>query len=329
MENSNELFLQNSSLISYSEEEHSRTVIEDIKLVQLGKTSGKIDWFNTYGINYRDSFRTVIKQNGLDDFLIKLMMDDEHFTKVIELDDVLFIAVRVLKTESLEFDSEQMLFMVSPDFVWSIQEKKGDYFQWIRERLENGIGIVRKRKTDYLLFLLLESIVDNYAATFRRYAEEVLDELDALDVNPTPEFTMKVEERKQDLVKFKKASGNLREAILKLEKVEIYGKRARYFGELKEEIGNLIGDIDFELQDLESKINLIFSLQGHRLNEVMKTLTIISVIFIPLTFLAGIYGMNFKYIPELDNPNGYFILLGVMLVITGLLFWYFKRKKWF
>ena len=88
-------------------------------------------------------------------------------------------------------------------------------------------------------------------------------------------------------------------------------------------------NIDFELQELESKINLIFSIQGHRLNEVMKTLTILSVIFIPLTFLAGIYGMNFENMPELKFQYGYFLLLGFMFVISLFIVWYFKRKKWF
>ena len=111
--------------------------------------------------------------------------------------------------------------------------------------------------------------------------------------------------------------------------IEIEGFDVKYFSELKEQTNNLVSNIDFELQELESKINLIFSIQGHRLNEVMKTLTILSVIFIPLTFLAGIYGMNFENIPELKIKNGYFILLGVMVLVTLISVWYFKRKKWF
>ena len=111
--------------------------------------------------------------------------------------------------------------------------------------------------------------------------------------------------------------------------MEIDGFEVKYFSELKEQTTNLISNIDFELQELESKINLIFSIQGHRLNEVMKTLTILSVIFIPLTFLAGIYGMNFENIPELKFKYSYFILLAAMVIITLISVWYFKRKKWF
>ena len=121
----------------------------------------------------------------------------------------------------------------------------------------------------------------------------------------------------------------LEATITKLEKMEIDGFEVKYFSELKEQTTNLISNIDFELQELESKINLIFSIQGHRLNEVMKTLTILSVIFIPLTFLAGIYGMNFENMPELKFKYSYFILLAAMVIITLISVWYFKRKKWF
>ena len=102
-----------------------------------------------------------------------------------------------------------------------------------------------------------------------------------------------------------------------------------YFTELKEQASYLMDDIDFDLQQLDSNLNLIFNMQSHRLNEVMKTLTIFSVIFIPLTFLAGIYGMNFKNIPELEYENGYYILLSVMLLVTIVSIYIFKKKKWF
>jgi magnesium transporter len=129
------------------------------------------------------------------------------------------------------------------------------------------------------------------------------------------------------LLNFKKATLSLREVVMKLENIEIKVFNNKYFDELKEQINNLITNIDFELQELESKIKLIFSIQGHLLNEVRKTLTILSEVFIPLTFLAGIYGMNFENIPELKYQNWYFILLGIMFVIALENIWYFKRKN--
>ena len=179
------------------------------------------------------------------------------------------------------------------------------------------------------MFLLLESIVDNYLETYQKNAAISSDQLDISRVKPTPEFTSLVEKRKQELFNFKKATLSLRDVVMKLEAIEIKGFYKKYFSELKEQINNLLTNIDFELQELESKINLIFSIQGHRLNEVMKTLTILSVIFIPLTFLAGIYGMNFENMPELKFQYGYFLLLGLMFLISLFIVLYFKRKKWF
>lgn len=322
-------FLQNTSLISYSKKSYQNKKYEAISDIELTNTTPSTEWLNTYGINYREIFKEIISLNKLDDFLIKLFMDEEHSNKVILLNDLVFISTRVLKTESRNLDSEQMFFIFSSGFLWSIQEKEGDYFNWIRERLENNKGIVRKKKADYLLFLILESIVDNYEDTYKKNIELSTDKLDAVNIKPTPEFTSIVEKRKQELFNFKKATLGLKDTIIKLEKIQIEGFDIKYYSELKEQTNNLISNIDFELQELESKINLIFSIQGHRLNEVMKTLTILSVIFIPLTFLAGIYGMNFENIPELKYKYGYFILLGVMVLVTFGAVWYFKRKKWF
>lgn len=322
-------FLNTTTIIRYSKKEYNKTTFSSISEIIFDKDLNTTEWLNTYGNKFYDESKQIIIQNNLDDFLIKLLRDEEHPNKVILLENLILVTIRVLKTESSTLESEQMIFIVSPDFLWSIQEKKGDYFNWIRERLEGNKGIVRKKKTDYLLYLLLESIIDNYQETYQENADLSEDKLNSTHIKPTPEFTSLVEKRKQELFNFKKATLSLRDTIIKLEKTEIKGFETKYFNELKEQTNNLISNIDFELQELESKINLIFSIQGHRLNEVMKTLTILSVIFIPLTFLAGIYGMNFDNIPELKSEYGYFILLGVMVIITIAAVWYFKRKKWF
>lgn len=322
-------FLNNTTVIHYSDKNYEKTTFSSLSEIDLIATFNGTKWINTYGLDYQDDFKTIILENKLDDFLIKLLMEDEHATKVILLDNLLFVTVKVLKTEGISLDSEQMIFIVAPNFLWSIQEKPGDYFNWIRQRIEGHKGIVRKKKADYLLYLIIEAIIDNYEETYLKHAKLSADELSANHIKPTPEFTSLVEKRKQELFNFKKAAISLKDTILRLEKIDVKGIDTKYFSEIKEQTTNLISNIDFELQELESKINLIFSIQGHRLNEVMKTLTILSVIFIPLTFLAGIYGMNFQHMPELQWKYGYFMLLGVMFLVAVLVVWYFKKKKWF
>lgn len=320
-------FNSQSSVINYDANSYEKFEVSDIDTIKLPAENGRIQWLNTYGFAFKQEFLKIVKNNSLDDFLTKLLTEDIHPNKVIELDDVSLITIRVLKTDEDDFKSEQMVLIVSHKFVWSIQERAGDHFGWIRQRLESNKGITRKKNADYLLYLILESIIDHYHDAYEDRSE--LKDINFSNVKPTPEFTVKVEKRKQILFKFKKASISLRDIIIKLEKTSFDDFETKYFSELKEQTNNLIGEIDFEIQELESKINLIFSIQGHRLNEVMKTLTIFSVIFIPLTFIAGIYGMNFENIPELRNKNGYFILLSAMLVITLISVWFFKRKKWF
>lgn len=322
-------FLANTSQISYSLDFSDKRMFTDLHEIDLSSENGEIKWLNTYGMNFRESLKEVAKQNKLDDFVIKLLADPNHPNKVIELEDMLFVSLRVLKTERSNFEDELMMFMVSANFVWSIQEKPGDHFGWIRERIHTGTGIVRKKNADYLLFLIIESIVDNYHSTYQKYTGETIDQMKASTVKPTPEFTEYVEQLKSELFRFKRAAMSLRDTIVKLEKVNIKGMRTNYFSELKEQINNLITDIEFDFQELESKLNLIFSIQGHRLNEVMKTLTMFSVVFIPLTFIVGVYGMNFDVMPELRLKNGYFLLLGAMLVVSLISIWFFRRKKWF
>lgn len=325
----NTQFLANTTQISYSPEKSEKKSFETIEEIRLMDEPNTIKWLNTYGLSYRSTFKEVVRQNKMEDFLIKLLNDDDHSNKVIDMDDVLFVALRVIKPENSDFDDEMMLFIASSKFVWSIQEKPGDHFGWIRERIANDKGIVRKKKADYLLFLIVESIIDNYQSSYLNKAGLKIEELNVNNKKPTPQFTAQIEQLKQQLFKYQRSALSLRDTIMKLEKVQLKGTRTNYFSELKEQVNNLISDIDFDLHELESKINLLFSIQGHRLNEVMRTLTVFSVVFIPLTFIVGIYGMNFKYMPELEAKNGYFILLGVMAFITLLTFFVIWRKKWF
>lgn len=322
-------FFNSTSLIEYSKENYKSNPITSIEEIDFGTENKNIRWLNTYGTHHKKEFKTIIASSLLDDFLLKLIAEEKHPNKVLELDNALFVTIKVLKTETKNFQTEQMFFVLTPHFLWSIQEQKGDYFEWIRERIRENKGIVRNKKTDYLLFLILESIIDNYEDAYDKISSSMETLNQGMDVKPTPEFTQNIEKEKNILITFKKAATSLRDIITKLEKVEQQKINKKFYSELSTQIHNLLNSIDFDLQEMESKINLIFSIQGHRLNEVMKTLTIFSVIFIPLTFLAGIYGMNFENIPELKTHNGYFILLGVMVFVTLVSVYYFRKKKWF
>jgi len=322
-------FENNTWVINYTADEYYNRKFSLVEDMQLSKKDKTITWINTYGLNYMEEFRAMVVNNELDDFLLRLFANQNLGNKVIELEEQLFIAVRILKTENRNLESEQMFFVAGKDFIWCIQEKRGDHFDWIRTRIFDNKGIIRKKRADYLLYFILETIISNYKEKYEEIVliENMLDR--ATKLEPTPEFMFEVEQKKAMIHQFKKASHGLRDIVVRLERVEVKGFQTKYFSELREQINGLTNDIDSDIQELESQINLFFSIQGHRLNEVMKTLTIFSVIFIPLTFMAGIYGMNFENMPELNWHYGYFILLGLMLLVTLISIIIFRRKKWF
>ena len=321
-------FLINTSSIIYSKDSINLIEPKDITEVLFNHNDNNA-WINTYGINYLEDFNEVISKNGLDDFLTLLIKENKHRNKTIELDSTMFLAINTVHFKNNIFTTEQMMFIVGKNFIWSIQEKHGDYFDDIRFRLRENKGLVRKKTSDYLLFLILDAIIDNYTVAFEKLNKKMVGIRDLSSVNPDQENVLDIERLKQQFFQLKKAITSLRDAIFKLEKSEIDGIETRYYIEAKEQAQYLIDDIDFDLSQLESILNLIFNLQNNRLNQVMKTLTIFSVIFIPLTFLAGIYGMNFDELPGSKSEYGFYYFILASFLITGLAIFMIKRKNWF
>lgn len=320
-------YLTQTTLIAYNKSDYKMIDIDDVEKLNISY-DGHIKWFNSYGKVSKETLKKIITNNEINDFL-SILYFDEYSNKVISLDENLFVGIKVFRVDDGVYSTEKMAFVLGENFIWSIQEKTGDYFEWIRERIKFNKGLVRNKKADYLFFLILDAIVDNYEKVFYTISEYNQKFSDILSLKPTPEIISDIEDKKKELLMLKKSAALLRDTINKLLKTDLSTLDTMYFDEIKEQVNNLIIDIEFEIQTLESNINLIFSIQGHHLNEVMKTLTVFSIIFIPITFLAGIYGMNFNNMPELQIQNGYFILLGVMCAITISIIIYLKRKKWF
>ncbi len=320
--------LKQTTLIRYNKDEYSTSTVANSELLVPIQHKDYVQWFNTYGKVSEKCISEIVVQNKLDDFVIKVLFD-KYTNKVIELDNILFVSIEVFMMQEQYFNTEKIAFILNPNFVWSIQDKVGNYFEWIRNKLHDNRGLVRNKKADYLFFLILDTIIDNYEQTFAKISVYNDKLFSNSEIKPTPEFTAIVEERKQELFKLKKTTKALQDTLIKLHKTHLSDFKKQYFEELSEQINSLMSDVDFALKELESKINLILSIQGHRLNEIMKTLTIFSIIFTPITFIAGLYGMNFRNMPELYWHYGYFITLGVMLFISVVIIWYFKRKKWF
>ncbi len=323
-----QLFKYNSDKIS------EKSIVEIDQLDNLTESTTFQYWLNTHGIHDVEKITAICKKMGVHDLVIQDILDVNQRPKFQEFDNYWFFSTKsLLPSKHAEIISEQLSFVIGPNFLISFQEKKGDYFEHIRYRLRENIGIIRERGADYLLYLLLESLLDNSFKTLERIESEV-DILEIIDINrdPSPSILSTIENYKRQIQFIKKTIVPIKEIVSKVERDQfklIEEKHLKYYHELKDLGLTSIDICDQITARLESSINLFFSVQGHRMNMVMKTLTVISSIFIPLTFIAGVYGMNFVNIPELQWEWGYFAIWGIMLLVFILMLIYFKKKKWF
>ncbi len=291
-------------------------------------------WLNIHGLHDVNTIRNICVKTGVHDLAIQDILDVNQRPKFQEYETYWFFTLKsILPANNSIIEQEQLSFILGSNFLISFQERKADYFNHIRQRLRNDEGIVRERGTDYLLFLLLESILDNYVKTINGIDGEI-EKLGLIesDVDPSPSILKTIELYKRQIHQIKKTILPLKEYVSKIEREKtgfVQKKHLKYFYELRDLSLTLIDECDYLEVQLESSINLFFSVQGHRMNQVMKTLTTVATIFIPLTFLAGIYGMNFSHMPELDWKLGYLGFWLVILLVFILLLAYFKKKKWF
>ena len=251
-----------------------------------------------------------------------------------ELDNCLFFSVKsILPTSEFEMDIEHISFIIGQGFLFSFQEKKGDHFEHVRVRIRENNGIIRQKGPDLLLFLLVEGILDNYFTTVEQLDETLKETANPLKTSGTdPSIINRIEEYKRKLQQIRKNIVALKEALHSIEKTSpniIHPDQQKYFYDLKNSCLYLAEEIESMELRLDSAENLFFSMQGHRMNQVMTTLTIMAAIFIPLTFLAGIYGMNFTNMPELNWEFGYYMVLGIMVLVGVALLVVFKKRKWF
>ncbi len=295
---------------------------------------GVNSWLNVYGIHEPQLIKGVCKELHVHDLVIQDILDVNQRPKFQEYEHYCFFTLKsIVPSDDELFEHEQLSFILGDNYLVSFQEKKGDFFNHIRERIRKNIGIVRDRKSDYLLFLLLESILDNYFKALNDIESSIENDIRVdIDTDPSPMVIKKAEQLKRKVHKIKKTIFPIKEFVTKVERENIKfisERHIKYFLELKDLCLSLIDECEQIEVSLESNINLFFSVQGHRMNQVMKTLTIVATIFIPLTFVAGIYGMNFDYMPELKWDWGYFIVWFLMGLIFISMVLYFKRKRWF
>lgn len=305
------------------------------RLAELPKTS--VAWLNIHGLHDINKILKLKEILNIDNYIIGDVLNVSGRTRIEELDDFLFFSVKsILQEESEKMKVEQISFLLKDNLLVSFQEVRSDYFLYIRERIRNNEGIIRKKGADYLLFLLLDGIIENFFITIESYETRIEQLLLDVKVSDATTILESIEKQRENLNYLKRSIIPLRDALFSLKSIQddddfngISKTNITFFTRLHQKSLELLEQAEYDINTLESASNLFYSTQNQRMNQIMKTLTVFSVIFMPLTFIVGVYGMNFKHMPELETKNGYYITWLVMIVIAIGMVFYFKRKKWF
>lgn len=324
-----------SQLYLYDEE--TVDFVEDVNPQILSRyytrSTKKNFWLNFHGLAEKELIRSSFDLSGIHKLTQWDILELDERPKIEEFSDYIFITFKSINNTMLDqYQTEQISFVLKDNLLISYQEKHGDFFNYVRDRIRGNSGIVRKKSADYLLYLLLEAVLKGYFYVLEEVDEQLEKLRDEVLNKPQKETVVFLENEKAKLKKLKKLIIPFKEQIGKLtvnNSKQIKSENIAYFVELKDQILYLVDELDDYRADVDSITNIYFATISNRANDIMKFLTIMSSLFIPLTFIAGIYGMNFEFMPELKIPNAYPITLVIMLIIVLGLLLYFKRKKWF
>jgi magnesium transporter len=313
---------------------------QDVKINELSKliNLNQINWLNIHGLNDVEIIKSIGCFFGIDNFMISDILNTTKRTKIEEYHETLFFNIKSLLPieNSNDLKVEQISFLLKNGVLVSFQEKRSDFFTHIRERIRTHSGIVRTKKSDYLLFLLLDAIMENFYVTIES-EEDKVEELINLSKNSSePQILEQVEKHRDNYNFLKRSIIPLRDSLYSIKSMKddnvfnvIEEANYSFFERLYQKCLELLEQIEYDLENLDSVTNFYFSTQNHKMNAVMKTLTVVSVFFMPLTFIVGVYGMNFENMPELKWKYGYFIILGFMALLFIAMAIYFKKKKWY
>jgi magnesium transporter len=322
------------SLIDYDDvniREQSDLLIEACAAL---KQSPAVSWINIDGLNHPQAIEQIGAAFDVHPLVLEDILHTHQRPKLEDHGDYLFFVVRMLYMDpsGKEVLSEQLSFILTDSCLISFQERAGDVFDGVRERIRNHHGRVRKMGADYLLYALLDAIVDNYFVVMENSGEQIEAIEQTMLVRPDETLLTELYRMKREMLYIRKSVWPLREAVANLERGEsplLRKKTGVYLRDLYDHTVQVIDTVETFRDMLSGVQDLYLSSMGHKTNQVMQVLTIIATIFIPLTFVAGIYGMNFEYMPELGWKYSYPAVWLIMILLAGAMLVWFRRKKWF
>ena len=311
------------------EEKEAKTIEESYPF----KDKPTVTWINIDGLHEVKIIEKLGSHFGLHPLLLEDILNTDQRPKMEDYGDYIFVVLKMLYPgeNKDEIEAEQVSLILGSNFIISLQESEGDVFNPIRDRIRKSKGRIRKTGSDYLAYALLDAIVDNYFLILENVGEKIEDTEQQLATNPSSETLQYIRELKNEMIFLRKSIWPLRELISGLERGEsslIHESTGAYLRDVYDHTIQIIDTVESYRDMISGMVDIYLSSISNKMNEVMKVLTIFASIFIPLTFVAGLYGMNFEFMPELKWHWGYFALLAVMALIGISLVFYFKRKRW-
>lgn len=319
--------------MDYDEANFQEKQAANIEECFLFKTTPSVTWINIDGLHDVTLIEKLGKQFELHPLILEDVLDIGQRPKFEDFEKYIFIVLKMLTYSEQEqsFTAEQVSLVLGPNFVISLQESVGDVFDQIRDRIRNAKGRIRKAGPDYLVYRLLDAVVDNYFAVLEKLGDKIELLEEELVVEPTEKTLHQIHLLKREMIFLRKSIWPLREVISDLQRSEsplIQEATGVYLRSVYDHTIQIIDTIESSRDMVSGMLDIYLSSISNRLNSVMKVLTIIATIFIPLTFIVGIYGMNFEHMPELKVWWAYPAVWLVMVAVAAVMLIYFRRKKW-
>lgn len=321
------------TIIDFDSEHCEEIAISKSKEVIKYREKESVTWFNIDGLHNPVAMKNIALVFELDNLVLADVMDTGARPKIHDYDNCVALSIKMLhqneKTEKISV--ENLSLILTKSVLLSFQERDGDVFDPVRERIRNQKRRIRKSTADYLMYALLDIVIDNYILILSNLGEKIENLEEQLLDNPSQDLLSQINSYKKELNFLRKNINPAKEMILGLSKMDsdlLNEANNVHFKELAGNINQAIESSDSYREILSDQLNIYHTTISSKLNDVMKLLTVFSVIFIPLTFIAGIYGTNFEVVPELKYKYSYFIMLGVMLVLAISMLIYFKKRKW-
>lgn len=317
-------------LVSYDAEQLQEQPVDgSLRLPKLDQ--GRVLWLNVDGVHQPELIGSLGRQLGLHPLVLEDLVNTDQRPKLEDYDGYLFLVLRMLQLDDQQqIQSEQLSLILAPGLLLSLQERPGDVFDGVRERLRNGRRI-RFMHADYLAYALLDAVVDHYFVVLEQLGEQIELLEDELIERPSPEVLRRIHHYKREMLLLRKSVWPLREVLSRLSRDEsplISDETRLFLRDVYDHSIHVLDTIDTLRELLVGMLDLYLSSSSNRMNEVMKVLTIIATLFMPLTFIAGVYGMNFEHMPELGWRWGYPLVMLLMLGVSGGLLLAFRRRRW-